>query len=71
MNCLLAKVKTGTRTPIFRKILSNKEIYAQDERRGIRTDKWRRYVRNGGVRENTYSRLMNRLHRFPIDLIKA
>lgn len=27
MDCLLAKVKTGTRTPIFRKILSNKEIY--------------------------------------------
>lgn len=31
MNCLLAKVKTGTRTPIFRKILSNKEIYKLPE----------------------------------------
>ena len=27
MNCLLAKVKTGSRTPTFRKILANKEIY--------------------------------------------
>ncbi len=27
MNCLLAKVKTGSRIPAFRKILSNREIY--------------------------------------------
>lgn len=31
MNCLLAKVKTRSRTPTFRKVLSNKEIYKLPE----------------------------------------
>ena len=31
MNCLLAKVKTGTRTATFRKILSGAEIYTMPE----------------------------------------
>ncbi len=31
MNCLLAKVKTRSRTPTYRKVLSNKEIYKLPE----------------------------------------
>lgn len=38
MNCLLAKVKTGTRVPTYRKMLSGEEIYTLPENLGSAVD---------------------------------
>lgn len=38
MNCLLVKVKTGTRVPTYRKMLSGEEIYTLPENLGSAVD---------------------------------